>query len=177
MKYDVYPIKICVKGRNSEKPEELTSIMTIIPEAVEDTFNKEDTPPTINIKLLIDSNNQDDIDYLHRLFWFDKFIAYTGIFNLVNKVNFACAIEVNNAVEFTDVQKDDLNHIFEHFVEAFKLFVEDTKEHAIIWPDQPAFSITTPDPIKEEKPVEEPTPEATPVVEPEVVNEPVTETE
>lgn len=176
MKFDVYPIKICARGRNAEKPEELTSIMTIIPEAVENTFNKGNETPVINIKLLIDSNNQDDIDYLHRLLWFDKFIAYTSLFNLINKVNFACSIEVNNSVEFTDVQKDDLNHMFEHFVSSFKDFVEDTKEHVVIWPEQPAFSITTPDPVKEEKPVEEPAPEATPVVEPEVVNEPVSET-
>ncbi len=177
MKYDVNPIKICVRGRNSEKPEELTSIVTVIPEAVEDTFNKEDTVPTINIKLLIDSNNQDDIDYLHRMFWFDKFITYTGIYNLINRVNFSCSIEVNNEVEFSDTNKDDLNHMFEHFVEAFRNFVDDTKEHIVIWPERPAFSITTPDPVKEDKPVEEVTSEATPVNTPEVVNEPVTKTE
>ena len=173
MKYDIYPIKICVRGRNQEKPEELSSIMTIIPEAVEDSFNKPDTPPTINIKLLIDSNNLEDIDYLHSRLWFDQFISYTGIYNLINKVNFACAIEVNNQVEFTDSNKEDLNHMFEHFIEDFKRFVEDTKTHIVVWPEQPVFTITTPDPEKEK----EETNETAPVAEAEVANDSTTKTE
>lgn len=177
MKFDIYPIKICVKGRNADNPEELSSIMTVIPEAVEDSFNKEDTPPVINIKLLIDSNIQDDIDYLHSLLWFDTFISYTGVFNLINRVNFSCSIEVNNNTEFSDTNKDDLNHMFSHFIEEFKRFVEDTKTHIVIWPKQPAFSITTPDPVEVNKEEEVKISEATPVDKPEVVDEPATKTE
>ena len=148
MKLDIYPIKICVRGRNPEKPEELTSIMTVLPEAVEDTFNNPETPPTVNIKLLIDSSALEDLEYLHSLVWFDKFISFTGIYRLINKVNFSCAIEVSNTLELRDELKDELNHMFDHFIELFKSTVEDTKTHLILWPEDPAFSIEVSQPVE-----------------------------
>ncbi len=148
MKLDIYPIKICVRGRNPEKPEELTSIMTVLPEAVEDTFNNPESPPTVNIKLLIDSSVLEDLEYLHSLMWFDKFISFTGIYRLINKVNFSCVIEVSNTLELRDELKDELNHMFDHFVELFKNTVEDTQNHLILWPEDPAFSIEVSQPIK-----------------------------
>lgn len=176
MKFDIYPVKICVKVTNEDNKEELRPIVTIVPEAVEDTFNKEGTIPTVSIKFAVDSNNAEDIAYLHDMMWFNGFVVHTGIYNLINRVNFACGIEINKDVEFSDDVKNELNHIFEHFIEHFKAYIDDRRSHVIIWPDQPVFTITVPDPVESEESKKE-TPAEEPPIVPEVVeeNEPVSE--
>ena len=153
-KIDIFPVKIC--SRNNDDPKSLESIISIIPEAVEDTFKENsETVPTVNINVCIDSNKPEDIEYLHGMNWFTAFYMYSGVYKLVNRVNFACNIVVNKDVEFSDDIKNELNHMFEHFVDKFKETVEDTRKHITIWPNDPAFSITIADPEPEEEKVTE----------------------
>ena len=87
-KIDIFPVKIC--SRSNDDPKSLESIISIIPEAVEDTFKENsETAPTVNINICIDSNKPDDIEYLHGMNWFTAFYMYSGVYKLVNRVNFA----------------------------------------------------------------------------------------
>ena len=153
IKIDIYPVKIC--SRDADDPKKLESIVSIVPEAVEDSFKENsETAPTVNINVCVDSNKPEDIEYLHSMNWFTTFYLYSGVYKLINRVNFACNIVVNKEVEFSDDTKDALNHMFEHFVEKFKETVEDAQKHVTIWSNDPAFTITIADP-EEQKEVKE----------------------
>ena len=164
-KVEIFPIKIC--ARKEENSEELNSVMTITFEPDEESFKQHETAPTVSIKLTVESNKDEDIDYICSLIWFDHFFTHTGVYNLLRRVNFACHIDVSDKVEFTDAMKEKLNAGFGVFVSKLRSIIDD--KYIILWAENPIFAITmgseneeTPNPEatteetpKEETPMEE----------------------
>ena len=137
-KVSIFPIKICAR----KSPEELEPIMSIVFVPEEDTFNKPETIPVIDINFLIETNKEEYIDYICSLEWFSTFYAHTNVHQLFKRVNFACNINVTDSIEFTEEMKEKLNAFFAVFVNKLKTLVDNLDKYLTLWQETPAFTIT-----------------------------------
>lgn len=153
-KVEIFPIKIA--ARKEKTSEELTPIISIDFVPDEESFNKTDSIPTINVNLVIESNEENHINYICGLNWFDNFFTHTGIYNLLRRVNLACNITTSEGLELSDEIKENLNTAFSSFVNKLKTIIDDITTYVTLWPENPAFTIT----IGKEEP-EESTPSST----------------
>ena len=167
IKVAVFPIKICAKKGTT--PEELEQVLSVGFEPREDTFNKPDTVPVIDINLMVETDNPEYIDYICSMNWFDDFYTYTNIYRLFRKVNFACNIKVIDAIELTDEAKEKLKALFNVFVARLQTIVEDLDKYATLCQESPIFTITM---GTEEEAKENATEEPKEVPVEEVANEP-----
>ena len=151
IKIEVFPIKVCVKSE--AESDKLESIMTVNFEPDEESFKNTDTPPNININLMVESNKEEDINYISELRWFDHFFARTGIGDLLTRVNFACNINVRDDIEFSEEAKEKLNAAFAVFVSKLQSIISDYAKYSVMWAQSPIFTVTlgTKDEIPEEE--------------------------
>ena len=163
-KVEIFPIKIC--SRKVENPDEFETIMSVNFEPDEESFKQKETAPTISVRLTIESNKPEDIEYICGLNWFDHFFTHTGIHNLLRRVNFACNIEVNDQIEFSDEVKDKLNASFGGFVSKLRTIIDDMDKYVTMWSENPVFAVTMGTKDDAEMPTsEEAAPEDAPVEE------------